>query len=121
MTPGEVATAFFECLNAKDVVRLRTLLADDLRVSGPLGTRTNADDYRDAQAEVLQLVDAVSVVKMFVDGADVLTWFEFHLVASDSRQSAVNWSHIEDGKVRWIRVVFDPRFLFEPDTGAGGR
>jgi hypothetical protein len=46
--------------------------------------------------------------KRFVDGPDVLTWFDLHTAAA-KRMPTANWSHVEDGKITRIRVAFDPR------------
>ena len=45
---------------------------------------------------------------MFVDGPDVLTWFELQTTIAPPAQVA-NWSRIENGKIVRIRVTFDPR------------
>jgi hypothetical protein len=50
------------------------------------------------------------VLHRFVDGADVLTWFELHTKDADPIPVA-NWSHVEDGWITRIRVTFDPRPL----------
>jgi hypothetical protein len=57
-----------------------------------------------------RLLTDINVVKVFVDGDDVLTWFELH---TDKAQPAptANWMHVEDGKIVRIRVTFDPRQL----------
>ena len=52
----------------------------------------------------------VEVVHRWVDGPDVITWFELRS-ASAGPMAIVNWSHAEDGKVTRIRVTFDPRPL----------
>jgi hypothetical protein len=49
-------------------------------------------------------------VKVFVDGPDLLTWFELHTIDVAPVPTA-NWMHIEDGEIVYIRVTFDPRQL----------
>ena len=44
---------------------------------------------------------------MFVDGSDVLTWFDLHITLAP--RPTANWLPIEDGKTTRIRVTFDPR------------
>jgi hypothetical protein len=50
----------------------------------------------------------------------VLTWLELHTQTTEPL-ATVNWSHIEDGRITRIQVVFDPRPLFnsdrDPDVG----
>jgi hypothetical protein len=50
------------------------------------------------------------VQKRFVDGPDVLTWFDLHTSVAPPYPTA-NWSHVENGKITRIRVAFDPRPL----------
>jgi hypothetical protein len=49
-------------------------------------------------------------VKQFVDGEDVLTWFDLHTTIAPPAPVA-NWSHVEDGRITRIRVTFDSRPL----------
>jgi hypothetical protein len=51
---------------------------------------------------------------VFVDGPDVLTWFDLHTTVAPPAPTA-NWQHVEDGRITRIRVAFDPRAL----TGGG--
>jgi hypothetical protein len=52
----------------------------------------------------------VVVLKRFLDGPDVLTWFELHTAVAPPAPTA-NWMHVEDGRITAIRVTFDPREL----------
>jgi hypothetical protein len=45
-------------------------------------------------------------VKQFVDGEDVLTWFDLRTTIAPPAPVA-NWSHVEDGRITRIRVTFD--------------
>ena len=59
-----------------------------------------------------QMISDIVVVKRFVDGSDVLTWFELHTTDA-APMPTVHWSHVEDGKIIRIRVVFDPRPILD--------
>jgi hypothetical protein len=50
----------------------------------------------------------VEVVHRWIDGPEVLTWFELR-TADAGPMAIVNWSHIDDGRITRIRVTFDPR------------
>jgi len=54
------------------------------------------------------------VRKVFVDGDDVLTWFELHTSVARPVPTA-NWSRVQNGKITSIRVVFDARGLAPKD------
>jgi hypothetical protein len=45
---------------------------------------------------------------VFVDGPDVLIWFDLPTTVALPAPTA-NWLHIEDGTITRIRVTFDPR------------
>ena len=57
-----------------------------------------------------QILDDIVVQHVFVDGPDVLTWFDLHTTVAPPAPTA-NWQHIENGKITRIRVTFDPRAL----------
>jgi hypothetical protein len=45
---------------------------------------------------------------VFVDGKDVVTWYDLHTQVAPPTPTA-NWSHIENGKITTILATFDPR------------
>lgn len=57
-----------------------------------------------------QIITDIVTHKRFVDGPDVLTWFDLHTTVAPPCPTA-NWSHIEHSKITTIRVTFDPRAL----------
>lgn len=54
--------------------------------------------------------------KAFVDGPDVVTWFDSHTTTAPPVPTA-NWSRVENGRITAIRVAFDAR-AFIPPTGS---
>ncbi|MDW6062353.1 hypothetical protein SAZ11_35445 [Streptomyces sp. FXJ1.4098] len=55
------------------------------------------------------------IVKQWVDGPDVLTWFDLH--ANDEEPvPAVNWLRVEGGRITRVRVAFDPRPILPSDA-----
>jgi hypothetical protein len=60
-----------------------------------------------------QITTDIVVRKRFVDGGDVLTWFDLHTSVAPPAPTA-NWSHVENGKITSIQVTFDPRGLAPP-------
>ena len=56
----------------------------------------------------------VEVIHRWVEGPDVLTWFELR-TATAGPLAIVNWSHVEDGRITRIRVTFDPRTMVASD------
>lgn len=119
MTVGavsDVAATYFEAWNARDFTRLRSILADDATFDGPLGQARNAQECIAGLQRMSQMMTDIVIRKTFVDGNDVLTWFDLHTNQAEPMPT-VNWRHIENGKITWIRVTFDPRPLFPPPAG----
>jgi hypothetical protein len=105
---GELAATYFRSWLAKDFTTLRSVLSDDVTFRGPLGSADDAETCMRGLQGMGQLITDIVIHKMFVDGPDVLTWFDLHTTAAPPAATA-NWSHVENGKISRIRVTFDPR------------
>jgi SnoaL-like domain len=112
---ADVASTYLEAWQAGDFARLRSVLADDATFDGPLGHASNADECIAGLKRMSQIMTGITVHKTFVDGPDVLTWFDLHTTQAEPLPT-VNWRHVEDGKITRIRVTFDPRPLSVPAT-----
>jgi hypothetical protein len=107
--PAEVARSYFASWQAKDFDTLRSLLADDVTFRGPMGTAEGIEECLKGLEGMANLIDDIRIEKIFVDGPDVLTWYD--LQAGEKTLPTVNWSHLESGKITRIRGLFDPRPL----------
>lgn len=103
-----IAETYFRSWLAEDFDTLRSLLADGCTFRGPLGTAEDADTCLAGLRAMRQLITDVRIAHMFVDGSDVLTWFDLHTTVASPCPTA-NWSHVENGRITRIRVTFDPR------------
>ncbi|QSQ19486.1 nuclear transport factor 2 family protein [Pyxidicoccus parkwayensis] len=112
-SPSEVVKAYFDAWVAKDESKLRGTLAPRVSFVGALGTAEGAEACVKGLVNGMWKVSPrVSVLHRFVDGNDVLTWFE--IFPHDGAPVPVaNWSHVENGRISHIRVTFDPRPLLE--------
>lgn len=115
-TVAEVGARYFEAWRRGDFDALRAILADDVTFDGPLGHASNAQECIAGLQRMSKLVTDIVERKTFVDGPDVLTWFELH-TADTAPLPTVNWRHIENGKITSIEVTFDPRPLNPPPQG----
>lgn len=109
-SPAGVAAAYFDAWQHKEIERVRPLLHEDVNFVGALGATNGIDQTLAGLGSMFAMTDRVEVVKRWVDGPDVLTWFELR-TASAGPLAIVNWSHVEDGRITRIRVTFDPRPL----------
>jgi hypothetical protein len=109
-TAADVAASYFDAWKRGDFTRLRAILADDVTFDGPLGHAGNAEECIAGLKRMSEIVTDIVIRKTFIDGPDVLTWFELHTARTDPLPT-VNWRHVEHGKITSIRVTFDPRPL----------
>src|SRR3954471_6427640 len=109
-TTVQAADAYFGSWVAGDFATLRSVLADDATFRGPLGTADDGDACLAGLRGMHAILRDVDVVARFVDGPDVLTWFDLHTSVAPPAPTA-NWMHVEDGRITRIRVAFDPRAL----------
>ena len=106
--PAKVVSAYFDAWNANDFDTLEALLADDVEFIGPLATLASASDYRKGLQGLSQIKTDIVIQQTFVNGPDVLTWFDLHTSVA-SPAAVANWMHVENGLIRRTRVTFDPR------------
>jgi hypothetical protein len=110
MTPKDTMQRYFETWNARDFDAFEAELADDADFAGPLGTAHGPAEFRAGMERLSETVERAEIVMMAADGADVITWLELHTAAGD-RVPVASWATVEDGRVRRVRVTFDPRPL----------
>ena len=106
----KVATAYFDAWKANDFDTMRSWLEDDITFAGPLAQLEGAENYMEGIKGLSQIVSDIVILKTFVDGPDVLTWYELHTTVA-SPVPVANWLHVEDGKITSLRVAFDAREL----------
>lgn len=111
MEPKEIAEKYFDYWKHGDFDGLRSIVADHVTFTGPMGTASGADDYVAQLAGFAQRLDDITVDKMLSDDRDVLTWFNLHPKGGGGPVPVVNWCHVEDDRVQRVRVTFDPRPL----------
>jgi hypothetical protein len=108
--PRTVASTYFSSWKAKDFDTLRAVLADGATFRGPLGTADSGDECLQGLQGMSRIVTDIVVRKQFVDGSDVLTWFDLHTSIAPPAPTA-NWMQIEDGRITTIQVTFDARAI----------
>ena len=105
-----VATTYFDAWKAGDFDTMRSLVADDVIFEGPLATLVGAEDYMKGIRGLSRIISEIVILKTFVDGQDVLTWYEMRTTVA-SPVAVANWLHVEGGKITALRVAFDAREL----------
>jgi hypothetical protein len=107
---AKVASAYFDAWKANDFDTMRSLVDDDITFVGPLAQLEGAQDYMEGIKGMSQIKSDIVIRKVFVDGADVLTWFDLHTTVA-SPVPVANWLHVEGGRITSLQVAFDAREL----------
>ena len=103
------AATYFDAWQARDFDRLRTVLADDVTFTGPMGEAKGPDECLRGLRGLATIMTGIDIREVFTAGsADVLTWYEMATRVADPVPVA-NWMHVENGKITRIRAAFDPR------------
>jgi hypothetical protein len=111
--PAAVAEEYFRAWKAKDWPALESLLHPDATFDGPLANLQGAQPLIEGLQGMGKILEDVVVHHRWVDGPDVLTWFDLHSSVAPPAPTA-NWTHVEDGKITAVQVTFDARPLAPP-------
>lgn len=97
-------------LNAHDLDRARTFLADEMEFVGVFGPPLKgADAYLNAMGS---LRANQRIMRMFTDESEVCCFYELTLPsAPDNPVFGCGWFRVVDDRIHFIRVVFDPTSL----------
>jgi hypothetical protein len=109
-TPAGVAAVYFDAWKRNDIKGVRPLLHHEVAFDGALGSTRGREQTIAGLGHMFAMTEQVDVVHRWVDGPDVLTWFELRTETAGPL-AIVNWSHVESGRITRIRVTFDPRPL----------
>jgi hypothetical protein len=107
---ANVATTYFDAWKANDFDTMRSLVVDYVGFEGPLATLEGAEEFMEGIRRLSRVISEIVIRKVFVDGRDVLTWYDMHTTVA-SPVPVANWLHVEEGKITSLRVAFDAREL----------
>ena len=107
-TAREVVLLFIQSLNDEDFTTARDQLHDDMTFTGVLGTREGADLYIEDMKKMRFKYD---IKKAFADITDVSVFYD--ITMSGITVFCSGWYRVENGKISWFKVVFDPRPVLE--------
>jgi len=108
--PAAVAQQYFDAWRSQDPAALRSILTDDVTFVGPMGRAGNAEEYVQSLMHLAGVTKEIVVHETFVDGDDVVSWFDVH-TTEGVLSPVANWSRLREGKIAQVRVTFDPRPL----------
>jgi limonene-1,2-epoxide hydrolase len=103
-----IVMACVNAINKEDFETARQYVSDDMSFVGVLGTRQGADAYFNDMERLRLKYD---VKKVFVDEKDVCLLYDLNM--GGTIIFCCGWYQVQDGRIRSLRVVFDPRPILE--------
>jgi hypothetical protein len=103
----DVVAEYQTALADRDFERARALLKDDLRFSGPFEELESADDYSKAIQGLWNMVESIRTRHMSAAGDEVVVLYDMVTRTPAGTQLICEWYGVEEGKIAWIRGVFD--------------
>ena len=110
----EIVISFLDSLNKRDLKSARNCVSDDFSFILPQASFDSAEAYFKAAEQAQQTYQEsyiFDIKKIFTDGNDVCVFND--VIAGRVTLFACGWYHIENGKIRSLRLVYDPRPLLE--------
>lgn len=107
----EIVLPCIDAVNREEFKVARQYLGDDLSFDGVLGCRRGADAYL---LDIKRMRVRDDVKKAFAEGDDVCLLYD--LAISGTTIFVCGWYHVKLGKIRSLKVVFDPRPLLQTKT-----
>jgi limonene-1,2-epoxide hydrolase len=107
--PKSIVLAYQEAFYRNDRPAVRKLLADKGNFIGPLNSFTDTEAFLDSASIFMKLVKKTEIKKIFVDGNQVCLLYDMTtLVPSIPTLPIASWFKIEQGKINFFQVHFDP-------------
>ncbi len=107
----EIVLSYIRALNDEDFNAARSLVTEDLAFDGVLGSRIGAEDYF---KDMVKMKFKYKVIKAFAEGDDVCVLYD--VVMGGISVFTCGYYRLEHGKIKSLKVVFDPRPLLDaPD------
>ena len=103
----DVIARYHEALGARDFDGARELLRDDLRFTGPFESFEQADDYVTAIRQLFGIVESIDVRHVSATGDEVVALYDMATRTPAGTQLVCEWYGVEDGRIAWIRALFD--------------
>lgn len=105
----EVVLNFINALNKEDFETARNCLSEDMVFDGVLGHRDGADVYI---KEMEKMKFKYEIKKAFENGTDVCLLYDIDM-GNKKTTFTCGWYQLQNGKIKNLKVVFDPRPVLE--------
>lgn len=105
-SPEKVALAYLDAVAKKDLERVESLLAADVRFVGPAMTMTGARELLAAFRRIGAVHVRSDIKRVFSDGDEVCVIYDF-VTDTAGPLPTIEWIRVEGGKVRSINLYYD--------------
>ncbi|MCJ7935715.1 MAG: nuclear transport factor 2 family protein [Chryseobacterium sp.] len=107
-TTNNVAEQFIQYLNEENFDGAKSCLDPEFKFTGVLGSRETASVYME---DMKKMKFKYRILQTFTAGEDVCFWYDIDM--GEKNIPASGWYQVRDGKIRSLKVLFDPRPLLE--------
>jgi SnoaL-like domain len=104
---SDVVAAYQKALEGRDFEGARSLLADDLRFTGPFEQFDNADEYLKTVQGLWTIVESIEVRHMSWEGDQVVVLYDMATTTPAGTQLICEWYGVKGDRIAWIRALFD--------------
>lgn len=105
------ALAYYEAWTNHDFERAMTYVADDIVCQAPAGRLEGAAAFRSFMGPFVETLTSSRLIAAFGDGETALVMYDADTLPVRDAPGA-ECTTISDGKIRWMRIIFD-RLPFE--------
>jgi ketosteroid isomerase-like protein len=104
--PEAIALAYLDAVSTKQLDRLDTLVAPQVKFVGPAMSMTGRDDLLAALRRISAVHVRNDIVRVFSDGDEVCVIYD---LVTDTLGSlpAIEWLAIRDGRIASINLYYD--------------
>ncbi len=110
-TAKDIVLTFISALNNEDFETAGACLSEDMAFDGVMGKRDSAESYI---IDMKKMKLKYDIQKTFEDKNDVCVLYDINM--GDATIFTCGWYHLSYGKIKKLKVVFDPRPLLK-DSG----
>ena len=105
-TQEKLALAYLDALAKKDMDRVASIVAPDVRFTGPASTTNGARDLLAAFRRISAVHVRSDIKRVFSDGDDVCVIYDF-VTDTAGALPVVEWMRFEGDRIRSIDIFYD--------------
>ncbi len=102
----KVALAYLDAVAKKDLERIESLVASDVRFVGPATTLTGTRELLAAFRRISAVHVRSDIKRVFSDGDEVCVIYDF-VTDTAGALPTVEWMRVEGGRIRSINLFYD--------------